>query len=403
MKAGWKTVKLGEIAEIYNGNTVSDENKKRLIALPNTGLAFIATKDVGFDGVINYDNGINIPRVEAGDFKVARKDAVLVCAEGGSAGRKIGHIDRDVHFGNKLFALNASSAVLPRYLYHYCLSEDFRKKFKGLMAGLIGGVSVAKFKQIEIPLPPLAEQKRIVALLDEAFAGIDEAKAKAEANIRDAEILFESYLQSVFHDQEQGWEQKRLGDLVTRLTNGYVGPTRNIYQESGVPYLLARHVKNNRLNFDGRTFISQEFNIKNKKSLLKTGDVLLVQSGHIGHCAVVTDEHDGHNCHAMIVITATKGSFIGPFLSLFFNSSGMKRKFEQIRSGSTVPHLTCGEIRELMIPLPTIEIQKDIVERAKVLDEYILQLRANLANRLSAYDEFKRSLLIQAFAGELTA
>ena len=162
MKAGWTTVKLGEIAEIYNGNTVSDEDKKRLIAFPNAGLAFIATKDVGFDGVINYDNGINIPGDEAGDFKVARKNAVLVCAEGGSAGRKIGHIDRDVHFGNKLFALNASSAVLPRYLYHYCLSEDFRKKFKGLMAGLIGGVSVAKFKQIEIPLPPLAEQKRIV-------------------------------------------------------------------------------------------------------------------------------------------------------------------------------------------------------------------------------------------------
>lgn len=77
--------------------------------------------------------------------------------------------------------------------------------------------------------------------------------------------------------------------------NGYVGPTRTIYQESGVPYLLARHVKNNRLVFDGKTFISDEFNRRNKKSMLKAGDVLLVQSGHIGHSAVVTDDHEGHN------------------------------------------------------------------------------------------------------------
>ena len=159
--------------------------------------------------------------------------------------------------------------------------------------------------------------------------------------------------------------EKRLGDVVSRLTNGYVGPTRSIYQEFGIPYLLARHVKDNRLLFDGRTFISDEFNRKNKKSILKAGDVLLVQSGHIGHSAVVTKEHEGHNCHAMIVITAAESAFIGPFLSLFFNSSGMKNKFQKIRSGSTVPHLTCGEVKELKITLPDLATQKRIVDHCK--------------------------------------
>jgi type I restriction enzyme, S subunit len=102
--------------------------------------------------------------------------------------------------------------------------------------------------------------------------------------------------------------EKRLGDVVTRLANGFVGLTRNIHHGSGVRYLLARHVKNNRLQFDGRTFISDEFNRKNKKSMLKAGDMFFVQSGHIGHSAVVTEEHEGHNCHAMIVITAVEGA-----------------------------------------------------------------------------------------------
>ncbi len=163
-----------------------------------------------------------------------------------------------------------------------------------------------------------------------------------------------------------GWQIKRLGDVVTRLTNGYVGPTRDIYLESGVPYLLARHVKNNQLTFDGKTFISDEFNHKNKKSMLKAGDVLLVQSGHIGHSAVVSDEHEGHNCHAMIVITPIKDMVSGHFLSLFFNSPEMQSGFENIRSGSTVPHLTCKEVKEIAVPLPPLSEQQRIVG---ILDE----------------------------------
>jgi type I restriction enzyme S subunit len=188
---------------------------------------------------------------------------------------------------------------------------------------------------------------------------------------------------------------------VTRLTNGFVGPTRNIYHESGVPYLLARHVKNNRLLFDGRTFISDEFNRKNKKSMLKVGDLLLVQSGHIGHSAVVTEEHEGHNCHAMIVISPVEGAFIGPFLSLFFNSSGMKQKFQEIRSGSTVPHLTCGEVRELKVPLPDLAIQQRLVDHSRELEQETHRLESLYQRKLIALDALKQSLLHQAFSGRL--
>lgn len=192
-----------------------------------------------------------------------------------------------------------------------------------------------------------------------------------------------------------------MGDVVTRLTNGFVGPTRNIYHESGIPYLLARHVKNNRLLFDGKTFISDEFNRKNKKSMLKAGDVLLVQSGHIGHSAVVTEEHEGHNCHAMIVITLVEGAFIGPFLSLFFNSSGMKQRFQEIRSGSTVPHLTCGEVKELTVALPDLATQQRLVEHSREINEETLRLARLYERKLAAMKALKKSLLHQAFTGQL--
>ncbi len=201
----------------------------------------------------------------------------------------------------------------------------------------------------------------------------------------------------------KGWQTRRLGDVVTRLTNGYVGPTRNIYLESGVPYLLARHVKNNRLLFDGKTFISHEFNRKNKKSMLKAGDVLLVQSGHIGHSAVVTDEHEGHNCHAMIVISPVNDAVTGPFLSLFFNSPDMQRSFEGIRSGSTVPHLTCGAVKELQVPVPPLPEQQRIVGILDEAFEGIATAKANaeknLQNARAIFESHLQSVFTQRGKG----
>jgi len=298
----------------------------------------------------------------------------------------------------RIRAQNINAKYLCYHLNSKLTNDFINSKQKGTTRPRVT-LSVVRDLPIAVPAP--SEQQRIVDILDEAFANIAFAKANLKRNLRNARTLYEGHLQSVFGERGQGWVEKRLGDVVTRLTNGYVGPTRNIYQESGVPYLLARHVKNNRLVFDGKTFISDEFNRKNKKSMLKAGDVLLVQSGHIGHSAVVTEEHEGHNCHAMIVISAKDGAFIGPFLSLFFESAAMKETFQKIRSGSTVPHLTCREVRELSIPFPDLFVQERIVDHSRKLDDESQRLTGIYARKLTALDALKNALLHQAFTGQL--
>ncbi|MCK9917771.1 restriction endonuclease subunit S, partial [Microbacteriaceae bacterium K1510] len=162
-------------------------------------------------------------------------------------------------------------------------------------------------------------------------------------------------------------------------------------------------VRDNKLEVDGMTFVSDEFNEKNRKSKLKTGDVLLVQSGHIGHSAVVGPSHEGHNCHAMIVITPVPDKLTGDFLSFYFGSAEMKRKFEEIRSGSTVPHLTCGLVRELMIPLPTVDEQRKIVTALKELEQSTARLASSANEKVAWLGQLKQSILQKAFAGELTS
>ena len=300
------------------------------------------------------------------------------------------------------FVLRPKPGIDHRFVFYSLFTASFQEGMEALQKGAsYPAVTDGDVRSQQIPVPPLSEQCRIVSILDEAFDGIATAKANAEKNLQNAHALFESRLQLVFARTGDGWVERRLGDVVNRLTNGYVGPTRDIYRESGVPYLLARHVKNNRLKFDGRTFVSDEFNLRNKKSMLKAGDVLLVQSGHIGHSAVVTEEHEGHNCHAMIVITPVRGVLTGTFLSLYFNSSIMRQKFEEIRSGSTVPHLTCGAVRELSIALPDVNMQQQLVEQSKELESETRRLESIYQRKLAALDELKQSLLHQAFSGAL--
>lgn len=194
------------------------------------------------------------------------------------------------------------------------------------------------------------------------------------------------------------FSRKRLADVVDRLTNGFVGPTRDIYVEEGVPYLLARHVRDGRLKFDRRTYVSAAFNERNKKSMLKTGDVLLVQSGHIGHSAVVGADHGGHNCHALIVISPKQGLLCGEFLSHFFGSPEMRELFGAIRSGSTVPHLTCAAVREVLVPVPDICEQQRIVAVLDEAFEGIARAKANAEKNLVSARELHESQLESLFS-----
>jgi type I restriction enzyme S subunit len=396
MKKGWTWKPLGEVCKTGSGGTPLSSRKEYY---DGGDVPWLLSGEVAQGNVREAKNFITKAGLENSAAKLFPKDTVLVAMYGATAGQ-VGILRFEAATNQAVCGILPNDKFVPEFLFYFLLAKKDE-----LVAQATGNaqpnISQIKIKNTEVPVPPLSEQQRIVGVLDEAFDGLATAKANAEKSLQNARALFESHLQSVFTQRGPGWTEKRLGDVATRLTNGYVGPTRNIYHDSGVPYLLARHVKDNHLQFDGKTFITEEFNRKNKKSMLKTGDVLLVQSGHIGHSAVVTEEHEGHNCHAMIVITAAEGAFIGPFLSLFFNTSRMKQKFQEIRSGSTVPHLTCGEVKELQIPLPDLKTQTSVVDHSRELSQEIKRLAAIYEQKLAALEALKKSLLHQAFSGEL--
>ena len=157
----WAWVRVKDIAEVYTGNSIAESIKRAKYTNLTEGYNYIGTKDVGFDNVIDYENGVKIPRSEP-KFRYAFPNDILLCIEGGSAGRKIGILREQVCFGNKLCNFhqyfNSSS-----YMYYFLQTPSFVSIFKENMTGIIGGVSRDKIQNILFPLPPLEEQKRIVS------------------------------------------------------------------------------------------------------------------------------------------------------------------------------------------------------------------------------------------------
>ena len=387
----WPTKKLCDVLDIQNGYAFDSKQFSS-----EEGMPLIRIRDIsnGLKTVTNY----------AGEYKsiyVVRKGDFLIGMDGEF--RCYEWKGEDALLNQRVCRLQNFSDELSAKFLSYGINKYLQDIEDVTGFTTVKHISASQIKNIEFPIPPIPEQQRIVSILDQAFADIEKARANTEKNLKNVRELFDSYLNQVFSGLSLGssWPSVRLKSIVDRLTNGFVGPTRDIYKDSGVPYLLARQVKNNVLKFDGRTYVSDEFNIKNKKSLLKKGDVLLVQSGHIGHSAVVPAEHEGHNCHAMIVITP-KDELTGDFLSFYFSFLLFTGRISDIRSGSTVPHLTCKLVKELLIPLPPVSEQNSIVENIRTLSEQTKQLEATCENKLKSLDELKKSLLQKAFSGELT-
>ncbi len=222
---GWEWAYLGEIGNIFNGNSISSKIKEEKYTNIEKGLPFIATKDVKYGWeTLDYNNGISIPINEKG-FNVAHKGAVFICAEGGSAGKKCGITNQDVCFGNKLFAIELFGSIIPKYVLSYYLCPTFFSSFSMNMTGIIGGIALSKFIQLQIPLPPIAEQHRIVAKVDELMALCDELEKEQTNSNATHETLLEVLLTNLTDaknsdDFKEAW-QRIAGCFDTLFTTEY--------------------------------------------------------------------------------------------------------------------------------------------------------------------------------------
>ena len=400
MKSSFENLKLKDISKIYSGNSINEKIKEQKYTGLENGVEYISTKDISFNSQISYDNGVKIPFNELDNFKTAPKNTIFICAEGGSAGRKLAISDRELCFVNKLFAVVASKFVLPKYLFYSLKTEDFIEQFNGSMTGIIGGVSLNKFRELEIKVPSISIQQKIVAKLDAIFAEIDTATAAAEANAKNAEALFQSYLNEVFSSNENLTKLKDCTQIKPPKSE-----IKNLKGNTSVSFMPMES-----LGINDKFTISKQSkdleSVSGSYTYFTEGDVLLAkitpcfENGKLGIASNLVNGI-GFGSSEYIVFRPNK-IIDKEWLYYFLNRESFRVLGSQHMSGS-VGHkrVTKEFIEETLIPLIPVAKQKEFVGK---IDNVFLQsqiLKSASKSKIRELTLLKQSILQKAFSGEL--
>ena len=279
----------------------------------------------------------------------------------------------------------------------------------------VSGLTVPKLNQgclreIPIPVPPLAEQQRIVGLLDEAFEGIATAKATAEKNLQNARALFESHLQSVFTQRGPGWVEKSLGDeSLVQIIDGDRGTnypkSEDFLDEGHCLFLNTKNVRPNGFEFDSTMFITEEKDRQLRKGKLQRNDVILTTRGTIGNIGLYSEDvpfdHIRINS-GMLIFRPNKNLLLPEYLFELFRSPIVREQIRKQTTGAAQPQLPIKTLVTFKIPVPTkLCEQRALVIRLREFEPETQRLARLYEQKLAALEALKKSLLHQAFTGAL--
>jgi restriction endonuclease S subunit len=379
MKAGWKMRPLDELISSKGGNnklikgTLSSEPDNRLFQAFSASGPDVWTSSAEYNG-----------------------PGIVISAVGARCGKTFLASGKWTAIANT-HVLIPGEHVDARWLWYLTNDEHFWVK----------GGSAQPFVKVKdtlrIPrlIPPLAEQKRIVAILDEAFKRIDEAKAKVEVNQSNSDGLYKSYLQSVFRERGSGWLDVKL-DEVCGFQNGFAFKS-NTFRPSGTPVIRISNIQDGIIDTENRLVFVNPKDYRENLDCYRVveGDLLIAMSG-------ATTGKIGFNTESReFYLNQRVGKFEpGKRLNKRFLYHFLSTKVEEnlsISAGAAQPNLSTEQIKGFVLPLPPIEDQARIVASIEALLAEIRQLASLYTEKQLALAGLKNSLLIQAFAGELTA
>lgn len=396
MKTGWNRNTLGCICDIYNGNSINAEYKKKHYAGLTDGYPFIATKDVSFDGKINYDNGVRIPYDT--QYKTADKGSVFICAEGGSAGRKIALIRETVCFGNKLFCLKPKKHVQGNFLYLYLRSDDFQSQFKEKLSGLIGGVSAKKLNDIKISYPALSEQQDIVDKINVQFSKIDKLKQNAEKELQEVLSCLKTTI-SQATSFRNGWNLDTLGELSTiKGDYGLAAPSRPYdISKNDFRYLRITDITEwGELNDD---IVAADIDSDIKQKPLAEGDILFARTGAtVGKTLIYRKDFGDCLFAGYLIRYRLDHERILPRYMFYVTHSDIYYKWvAQKQKVAAQPNISAKLYNQYPIAYPSVEEQKVIISDLDHIFSKVMLLQTSYDKITKECEALKQSILREIF------
>jgi type I restriction enzyme S subunit len=258
------------------------------------------------------------------------------------------------------------------------------------------------FLRLRMPVPPLPEQRRIVARIEELAGRIEEAKQTAFHSRESAASLWNSWAGALF-DALPGKPAARVGDIATTVTKGTTPGTYGYgLADEGVPFLRVEDVRNGLVNWRSTPFhLPEEANRFMARSQTEPGDVLVTIAGTIGRSAVVPQDAPQLNMNQAVALVRPTAAVLPDFLSLFIRCPAGQGQMKGATVTTAISNISLATLRGMRVPLPSVETQRRAIAELDALQAKVDELKRLQAETQAELDALMPSILDRAFKGEL--
>lgn len=391
MREGWEIKTLGDIGKVSMCKRIL---KKQTLPIGDIPFYKIGT----FGKIPNAFISKEVHEEYLSKYSFPKKGDILLSASG-TIGRRVIYDGKPAYFqdSNIVWIANDEKKVLNEYLYEFYGFCDWNPSRGATISRLYND----DLRRIQVPIPPLPEQKEIVVLLDQAFAAIDQAKANIERNIENAKELFQSKLNAIFSQRGGGWGEKKLNQFC-EVKDGTHDSPKYVDEQNGVPFVTQKNILEKGLSFEKAKFISQEdHNGFYRRSNVALNDILFAMIGANRGMACIVDDKRIFSIKNVGLIKSND-SYRGQYLLYFLKSPVAKKYVLNNSSGSAQGFIGLGKLREFPIPFTSLEKQKEIEIQLDSLNFNLRNAESKYNSKLKYLEELKKSILQKAFSGELT-
>jgi len=399
MKKGWEIKKFGEVCNFVRG-PFGGSLKKSIFK--ENGYAVYEQKHAIYDKFDNVRYFIDENKFkEMKRFELNTGDLIMSCS--GTIG-KIAIVPDGIKKGiinQALLILSPTNKLNNIFLKLWMQSENFQESLNKFSKGaaIKNIASVKVLKNIDIPIPPLPEQKRIVNILDKAFAEIAQAKANAEQNLKNAKELFESYLNRIFENKGEDWVEKTLGEVCvkTETVNPKLEPKKEFV------YIDVSSVnKETKIIEETTTLLGKDAPSRARK-FVRTNDVIFatVRPTH-QRVAIINNEFNNQVCSTGYYVLRTKEIVHYKIIYYYILTFSFNEEMKKRQKGASYPAVTNKDVESQIISFPKSKAeQKQIVKELDQLQAETKKLELVYQQKLVNLEELKKSILQKAFNGEL--
>lgn len=396
-EGNWVNYKLSDLGTIQTGSTPKTSQTNNF----GNYIPFITPANFYSDGQLEYnDKGLSQKGLKGS--RLIESESVLMVCIGATIG-KAGFNNRAVATNQQINTLTPNRGVSAKFIYYQMITLDFQDSvMHNSSQATLPIINKTKWSNLVVSVPPLPEQKRIVAILDEAFAGISQAIANTEKNLANARELFESYLNVKLMKVASAHSTQKLSEISELVVDceHKTAPT----QDTGYPSIRTPNIGKGELLLDGVNRVSEEtYNSWTRRAKPMPNDLILAREALAGNVAVIP-EGEQVCLGQRTVLIRPMAKVVTPyyFAYLLLHPLTQKRLLSH-STGATVQHVNMKDIRQLPIgELPTLEEQFEVTQAITKTRTRFKELEFIYQQKLNALKELKQSILQKAFSGGLT-